>query len=88
MPLSQEISLSLGKPLGPAMGPRQYAYRLGRDLRGVCSRTGRLQWGFREISLSPIGGSMCEAIYKSFHPGSSSSLAMLCPSFASSSRAS
>ena len=35
-----------------------------------------------------LGGSICEAIYKCFHPGSTSSLAMLCPSFASSFRAS
>ncbi len=47
MPLSQETSLSLGKPAGPVIGPRQYAYRLGRNLRG---RQGRYISAYREAS--------------------------------------
>ena len=42
---------------------------------------------FRETSLSSIWESICEAIYKSFHPRGTSSLTMLCPSFMSFYRA-
>ena len=42
---------------------------------------------YAETSLSSIWESICEAIYRSFHPRGTSSLTMLCPSFISFYRA-
>ena len=44
--------------------------------------------GFRETSPPSNRGSICKPIYESSHPGGTSSLAILWPSFASSFRAS